>query len=665
MARQYRDGGSSCGQRPATLRKFAATAFAVVCMVGPAMAWTWDAASVRFIAPAGNNVDSGTVVAPSAVVRNLGDSTASFPVLFSITPDYLDTVEVDSLGSGDSITLTFDNWTAHQRGTTTARCSTALAADESTANDRISRNFNVRVRDVSADSILVPKGRINLGVTVTPQAVVTNRGTGNATFQAKLRIGTFYSESSFVFGMAAGSSRTVTFTNWTPDSLGTFAVACTVALANDLVPANNLALDSCTVITLEKDAGVMRVVAPTGVVDSGATFSPKAMVRNFGTDTISFPAVFRIGADYTDTEQVSGLAPLESTLLTFDDWIASPLGTLAASCSTALADDSNATNDKRSDSVKVIIRTTDVGAVRFIAPADTVDSGTVVQPQVVVYNYGLDAQSFRVKLVVGTFFAIYSDTQQVTNLGSHESLTVTFKDDSVRWRGLWGARCSTMLTGDQATANDKVTKNIFHRVRDVGTVSITAPRGTVAKDTVVIPAARLRNFGNTSDSFPVVFRIGTFYEAFIRTRDTVVTFPPCTLKVAGTYTTKCSTAMVGDVYPTNDAVADSVVVVAGGISAADPGSALPRKVTLRGNGPFAGRVAIEYGLPKSTSMRLEVYDACGRLVSVLASGVGEAGYHTAVWRCTDEHDKTVAQGAYFVRLVADDVTLTSKVVKTE
>ena len=53
MARMYRDEGSARGRRPATLRKLVATVFAVVCIVGPAMAKSWDAASVRFIAPAG------------------------------------------------------------------------------------------------------------------------------------------------------------------------------------------------------------------------------------------------------------------------------------------------------------------------------------------------------------------------------------------------------------------------------------------------------------------------------------------------------------------------------------------------------------------------------------------------------------------------------------
>jgi hypothetical protein len=605
------------------------------------------------------------VVTPSAVVVNNGDSTASFPVLFTVGSFYADTQNVTDLAHGDSITVTFTDWTALQRGPQTARCSTALAADESTANDRRTRNFTVAVRDMGVDSIMAPKGSINLGVAVTPQAGVTNHGTGSAMFWAKFRIGAFYTDSQFVFGLASGASRTVNFTNWTPDSLGTFAVACTVALANDQVPGNNLAQDSCTVITLAKDAGVMRIVAPTGVVDSGAVFAPQAMVRNFGTDMISFPAIFKIGSTYTDTQQVTDLASLDSVLVTFADWTASPLGWFTTRCSTALADDSNAVNDARSDSVHVIVRTTDVGAVRFIAPPDTVDSGTVVAPQVVVYNYGLNAQSFPVRLVIGTFFAIYTDTQQVTGLASHESLTVTFKNDTVRFRGLYAARCSTRLTGDQVVANDRVMKNIFQRVRDVSASSITAPTGVVPYDTVVIPAARLLNIGNTTDSFPVIFRISTFYEDTVRTNDSVVTFKPCTLNVSGTFSVMCSTAMVGDVQPTNDAVFDSVQVTPPGISATDQGPGLPRTVTLRGNGPFAGRVAIEYGLPKSTPVRLEVYDACGRLVQVLASGVGQAGYHTAVWKCADEHGRAVAQGAYFVRLIADDVTLTSKVVKTE
>jgi hypothetical protein len=409
----------------------------------------------------------------------------------------------------------------------------------------------------------------------------------------------------------------------------------------------------------------MRIVGPSGIVDSGAVFAPQAMVRNYGSDTASFPAIFTIGSTYADTQQVTDLPSFDSLLVTFADWTAGPVGWLATRCSTALANDSNAADDTRSDSVNVIVRTTDVGAVRFTAPPDTVDSGAVVPVKAWVRNFGLVVQSFPVMARIGTTF--YADTVQVDSLAAGDSLEVTFADYTVPFRGSITARCSTLLTGDQVVANNRALKNIFRRVRDVGVTSITAPIGTVMQDTVVTPTATVMNYGNTLDSFAVIFRIGTFYTDTVRTNDTMVksvTFRPCTLNVAGTFSVQCSTAMDPDVIPTNDAAYDSVQVTSGGISTTDvPG--IPRTVTLRGNGPFAGRVAIEYGLPRSAPIRLEVYDACGRLVQVLVSGVDQAGYHTAVWKCTDQHGRAVAEGAYFVRLVADDVTLTSKVVKTE
>jgi hypothetical protein len=659
--KRHRSEGSARGPRPETLRKFAATVFAVVCMVGPAMALTWNVGTKRIAIP-GNNADSGTAIVPTAVVVNYGDSVASFPVLFSIGTFYADTQNVTGLNPGDSTPVPFDTWIPIQRGAQTARCSTALAADESTANDRVTRNFTVRVRDVSVDSIMMPKGRINLGVAVTPQARVTNHGTGNANFQTKIYIGPVVVESAFVFGLASGASTTANFPSWTPDSLGTFAVRCTAQLSLDQVVTNNLAQDSFTVITLEEDAGVMRVVAPRGLVDSGAVLAPQAMVRNFGTDTISFPAIFSVGT-YVDTEQVTDLASLDSVLVTFDDWTAEPVGWLTTRCSTALADDSNVTNNARSDSVHVIIRTTDVGAVRFTAPPDTIDSGAVVPVKAWVRNFGLDMQSFPVRVRLGS---LYSDTVQVDSLAAGDSLEVAFADYPVAVRGLQTVRCSTMLAGDQDVSNNLVFKWVFRRVRDVSALGITAPTGLVPVpfDTVVIPTARLWNFGNTIDSFPVIFRIGSFYEDTALTNDTIVTFKPCTLSLAGTFVTQCSTAMYLDVIPTNDAVFDSVQVLPYGI-AGDRASVLPRTVTLSGSGPVAGRAEILYGLPRNAVVRLEVYDACGRLVSVLASGTCEAGYHTAVWKCADDHGRAVAEGAYFVRLNADGATLTSKVVKTE
>jgi hypothetical protein len=604
---------------------------------------------------------------PQGIVKNLGDSTASFPILFTIDTVYADTQYVNELGPGVQDTIAFDTWVPLQRGTLKARCSTALAVDESTANDRVTRNVSIRVRDISFDSIIVPRGVVYLKIPLTPQTRFTNRGTNTAGFRASMRIGPTYAASLYVPDLLAESSRTVSFPSWTPWSLGTFPVLCTLGIGfDDMVPGNNWTLDSCTVSAISRDAGTMRVVAPTGMLDSGAVVEPQVMVRNCGSNTISFPVILRVGADYVDTADVSALARYDSALVTFDDWTASPVGTTTTRCSTALAGDSNTINDARSDSVAVFIRRADVGAVRFVGLPDTVNGITVLSPQVVICNYGLDSQSFPVALKIKDENAIlYEDTQQVTSLAPHESLVVSFKEDSVIDKGDFVATCSTRLAGDQVTANDKASQDIFLSWPDVGAVWIIAPAGTVPMDTVVAPTALL-DIGTSADSFSAIFTIGTFYAETIRTRDSIVRFPPCTLKLAGTWTTKCSTAMTGDIDSTNDLVRDSVTVAAGGVSGGSAPEA-PREVVLSptGSSVLAGRATIRYGLPKYMDARLVVYDACGRPVQILATGAAKPGYYTVTWPCTDERGRAVPDGAYFVRLTAGDKTLTAKLVKLE
>ncbi len=662
MINPYRS--SEYGVRP--LLEFGTAALAVVCVFGTAAGHQWDVTVRGIYRPVGGT-DSGTAVVPKGIVKNVGDSTASFPVLFTIGTVYADTQTVSELGPGEQDTIAFDTWLPLRRGIQTAKCSTALAADESTANDRVARNITVVVRDINVDSIIAPKGNVNLKIPMTPQTKFTNRGTNTVGFRASMRIGPSYAESLYVPDLLAESSRTVSFPSWTPWSLGTFPVLCTLGIGfDDMVPGNNWSLDSCTVSAISRDAGTMRVVAPTGMLDSGSVVEPQVMVRNCGSNTISFPVILRIGADYVDTADVSELARYDSALVTFDDWMASPVGTITARCSTALAGDSNTINDARSDSVVVFIRRADVGAVRFVGLPDTVNGITVLSPQVVVYNYGLEPQSFPVAMRIGNDeIRFYRDTQQVTSLAPHESVVVSFKEDSVMRIGAFVAACSTRLAGDQVTANDKASQDIFLSWPDVGAIWIIAPAGTVPMDTVVTPAAYL-DIGTSADSFSAIFTIGTFYAETIRTRDSIVRFPPCTLKLAGTWTTKCSTALTGDIDPTNDFVRDSVKVAAGGVSSgSSPG--VPRDVVLNaaGSSVLAGRATIRYGLPKYADARLVVYDACGRPVQVLATGAAKPGYYTVTWLCTDERGRAVSDGAYFVRLTAGDKSLTTKLVKLE
>jgi hypothetical protein len=92
----------------------------------------------------------------------------------------------------------------------------------------------------------------------------------------------------------------------------------------------------------------------------------------------------------------------------------------------------------------------DVGATAIIAPVDTVDTGAVVTPKVVVHNFGTAEETFLTRLAIG---ADYTDTTTVTIVAGVTD-TLTFADwvaDSV---GTFLVRCTTELAGDEDPAND-------------------------------------------------------------------------------------------------------------------------------------------------------------------------------------------------------------------
>jgi hypothetical protein len=68
--------------------------------------------------------------------------------------------------------------------------------------------------------------------------------------------------------------------------------------------------------------------------------------------------------------------------------------------------------------------------------------------------------------------------------------------------------------------------------------------------------------------------------------------------------------------------------------------------------PFNPETVIEFGLPKASRTRLEIYDVQGRLVRRLVNGDLAAGIHTVRWDGTDGSGRRVASGVYFYRLEA-------------
>ena len=142
-----------------------------------------DVGATAILAPP-DSVDSGTVVAPQAVVRNFGPLAARFPVVLSVGTTYADTVS-DSLDVGQSDTVVFADWTALVLGTHPIVCFTDLVDDGDRANDTIVDSVRVvalPIPDVAALEILTPRGFADSGVSYVPVAVVRNLGPLAAVF---------------------------------------------------------------------------------------------------------------------------------------------------------------------------------------------------------------------------------------------------------------------------------------------------------------------------------------------------------------------------------------------------------------------------------------------------------------------------------------------------
>ncbi|MBE0433882.1 hypothetical protein IBX73_10525 [candidate division WOR-3 bacterium] len=101
-----------------------------------------------------------------------------------------------------------------------------------------------------------------------------------------------------------------------------------------------------------------------------------------------------------------------------------------------------------------------------------------------------------------------------------------------------------------------------------------------------------------------------------------------------------------------------------GIAEHDDLSIAPARTTLMNihPNPFVSSMSISYQVAARSRVSLRVYDAAGRMVSVLAEGVREPGYYTAAWQGRDDQGRKVPAGVYFVRFDTDDCLKVQKTV---
>jgi hypothetical protein len=351
-------------------------------------------------------------------------------------PGYLDaeSVYVDSGGRAD---VTFATWFGLARGSNCVKCSTMYQYDCNPENDARVDSVFLRVRDAGVSALLAPVGLVDADTVVIPQATVCNYGNTTSAFPVVLRIGSFYADTQRAAGtecrvqnaegrvriwsamsptlhqgndgvvalhrfrgqspesrmqQGAGNSREespacrvvpadsliLSFRPCTLRVTGTYQVKCTTMLDSDVIPTNNSLVDSVIILGLPSDVGVVRIIAPTGVLDSGASITPEVVVANYSRRLATFPVWFcftpsgsQLTAHGSRPSAVSSLSlaaghrPLavgcqpfafsdsiwvtvparESLTCTFTTWTGLPPDTYSLTFATALPTDTNPAND--------------------------------------------------------------------------------------------------------------------------------------------------------------------------------------------------------------------------------------------------------------------------------------------------------------------------------
>ena len=91
---------------------------------------------------------------------------------------------------------------------------------------------------------------------------------------------------------------------------------------------------------------------------------------------------------------------------------------------------------------------------------------------------------------------------------------------------------------------------------------------------------------------------------------------------------------------------------------------LPTDFSLEQNypNPFNPTTTIEFAVPRSGQVRIEVFNTLGQLVTVLADQPVAAGVYRTVWDGRDLLGNEVASGIYLYRLQAEDFVSTRKML---
>ncbi|MDW7987659.1 MAG: C25 family cysteine peptidase [candidate division WOR-3 bacterium] len=261
------------------------------------------------------NFDSVYQIIPKARIKNYGTNLETLKVYFRLAELFDDTLIF--LEPNSTLDVEFLPWTV-RRGTYTAKCSTALMGDVNQVNDVRIVTFQVHVHDIGIVDIITPRAEVESVASIVPKIRVKNYGTVEETFEVVMCIDDYRSRKEIV-ALVPGEIEIVNFDPWIVKTRGFYTVRCTVYLASDLVPANNVLINHFVVIV--PDFACLRIIPEDTTIYLGESITPAVIVGNLGStnETNVLVHCYIPNTQYNSARTVS-LNVGETTLVRFDPW---------------------------------------------------------------------------------------------------------------------------------------------------------------------------------------------------------------------------------------------------------------------------------------------------------------------------------------------------------
>ncbi|MCX8014961.1 MAG: choice-of-anchor J domain-containing protein, partial [candidate division WOR-3 bacterium] len=376
------------------------------------------------------------------------------------------------------------------------------------------------------------------------------------------------------------------------------------------------------------DVGVMRIIAPAGNYQVNTQITPRAVVKNYGTNNqTNFPVVCSIigpakAVRYVNTQTIS-LAAGDTIVVNFANYTPTITEYESVFVRTVLAGDERPTNDRKSQ-------------------------GFLIHSYMLLEGFNdvtFPPPGWQANILNGTY-----NWERFTT-GTNPTCS-PFEGAAMAGYRSYSASSGSMARLVSPPVNCGTTPQpinvIFAMYHDPG----YPPGGTLGPDSIKV------EYSTDGTNFTQVASFRRYEPTAGWTEHTVN---------LGTFSGTLYVGFLAFSQYGNNMFIDFVRMMSAGIEEQKP-QQMPLVTTLNATRPnpvVNGLAHISFTIAEPSRVSLKIYDASGRIIKTLVNSELSSGVYNFTWNGTDENNKKVAEGIYFYTLEAGAKRFTKKLVYTQ